>query len=102
MDFNVPEVIAEAGDQTVSDTALSLADFTDFDSDDVDASSRLWLVVNNGIVRLFYGGTTPTTSAGHVILPGQDLLLSGSNNLTNFQIIRDGGNDAEVAVTLEG
>lgn len=102
MDFNVPKVIAETGDQTVSDAVLALEDFTDFDSDDVDASSRLWLVVNNGIVRLFYGGSTPTTSEGHVILPGQDLLLSGSGVVANFKIIRDGSNDAEVAVTLEG
>lgn len=102
IDYNVPKVIAETGDQVVSDTALLLEDFTDFTTANVLASSRLWLVVNDGIVRLFYGGATPTTSEGNVILPGQDLLLSGSNNLANFKIIRDGGNDAEVAVTLEG
>jgi hypothetical protein len=100
-DYNVPEVIVEVT-QTVSSTALALADFTGITAANVDASSRLWLTVNSGSVRLYYGGTTPTTSAGHLVISGSDLLLSGSEVLAQFQVIRDGGSDATVTVTLEG
>jgi hypothetical protein len=99
--FNVPKVIVEV-QQTVSGSALSLADFTGITADNVTASARLWLVVNTNAVRLFYGGATPTTSLGIKISAGSDLLLTGSDNLANFKIIRDGASDSEVAVVLEG
>ncbi len=101
MDFNVPEVIVEVT-QTISDTALALEDFSGITTANVAASSRLWLTVNSASVRLYYGGTTPTTSAGHKVISGSDFLLPGSMNLELFEIIRDGANDAEIAVTLEG
>jgi hypothetical protein len=101
MDYNVPNVIVEVT-QTVSSTALALADFTGITAANVDNSGRLWLTVNSGSVRLYYGGTTPTTSTGHKIISGSDMLLHGSTNLALFQIIRDGASNAEVTVTLEG
>lgn len=101
MDFNVPEVIV-AVQQTVSDTALALADFSGITAANVSASSRVWLTVNTNAVRIRYGGTAPTVAIGHRLTAGNDILLSGSHILALFEIIRDDSADAEVFVTLEG
>jgi len=101
MDFNVPEVIVEA-QQTVSDTALALSDFTGITAANVAASSKLRLVVNTNAIRLFYGGTTPTTSNGIRVAANYEFVLYGSNNIANFEIIRDAAADSVVVAVLEG
>jgi hypothetical protein len=87
--------------QTVTDTALKLADLTDFNADDVDRAGALRLTVHNDSVRYRYDGTAPTTAVGHKLSSGGVLVLSGDNNIANFQIIRDSTTPAEVAITLE-
>ena len=101
MDFNVPGVII-ADQETISSAGKTLAEFAGVSAANVLASSRLWLTVNTNAVRIRYDGTAPTTSVGHRLTAGNDVLLSGNTILANFEIIRDGSADAEVFVTLEG
>jgi hypothetical protein len=101
MDFNVPEVIVE-DQETISNTAKTLAQFTGITAANVDASSKLYLHVNTNAVRLFYGGTVPTVSNGIRIAANNSFVLYGSDNITNFKIIRDASLDSEVVVVLEG
>jgi len=101
MDFNVPEVIV-SDQETISSAGKTLAEFTGISAAQVAASSRLWLTVNTNAVRIRYDGTAPTVSVGHRLTAGNDILLPGSDILALFEIIRDGSDDAEVFVTLEG
>ena len=101
MDYNVPQVVV-SDQETISNAAKTLAEFTGISAANVLASSRIWLTVNSNAVRIRYDGTAPTTSVGHRLTAGNDVLLSGSNVLALFEIIRDGSTDAEVFVTLEG
>ena len=95
------EVVVE-DQQTVSSTALALEDFADITAAQVSDSIRLWLVVNTNAVRIYLGGKVPTVSDGIKLSAGNDILISGANMLANFQIIRDGSSDSEVAYVLEG
>lgn len=99
-DYVANQVIAET-QQTVSSTALGLADFSGITAQNVADATRMWLTVHSGSIRLYYGGTAPTTSAGHKVTSGSDLLITGRDALANLQVIRDGSTDVEVAVTLE-
>ena len=101
MDFNVPKVIVE-DQETISNTALALADFTGITTANVAASSKLRLIVNTNAVRLFYGGTTPTITNGIRVAAGSEFVLYGSTNVANFEIIRDAAADSVVVVVLEG
>lgn len=107
MPINTPLAFAYSQD-TVSDTALSLADLSGLSAADVASADRVVLTVSQNAVRVRWDGTAPTTSSGHVlsvdesysILTRQPFVLSG-NNLSNLQIIRDGSFDAVIEVTLE-
>lgn len=103
MAINTESAFADAA-QTVSDTALSLADFTGFTQAQIDRASLMRITVNSNTVNFRYTGTAPTTNAttgGHPLAAGNTEVIIGQDNIRNFQVIRSGGTDAAVFVTLE-
>jgi hypothetical protein len=87
--------------QTVSATALTLADFGSISQAQVDRASRIRITVETQGVRYRYDGTAPTASVGHLLPATAELILTGTENVRQFRIIRSGGSDATVMVTLE-
>ncbi len=51
--------------------------------------------------RFRYDGPAPTATVGHILNPGDRLVLEGRQNISNFSIIRTGGTSASLMVTLE-
>ena len=91
---------------TVSSTAKTLTSVSaGFTVAQVAAASRLWVSVDTGALRLTWDSaqTTPTTTKGMLITNKNYPLfeLVGNTNITNLQMIRDGGVDAVVNLTIE-
>lgn len=87
--------------ETVSTTALALTDFTGITQADVDMAARMRLTVNANSANFLYTGDDPAVDTGHNIPTSGTLILDGNQNLQQFRIIRSGGSDADVTVTLE-
>ncbi len=49
--------------------------------------------------RFCQEGTTPTSSVGHEILPGDSLVVAGMNALANLKFIRSGDTDLTGHIT---
>lgn len=84
---------------TVSSTALSLLDIG-FTQAQVDNADRMRLTVETQPLRYRYDGTSPTTSVGHQLVAGSELILLGQQNIAGFEIIAVSTNGA-VFITLE-
>lgn len=82
---------------TVSNTALTLVAFG-FSAADVQQAEKAYVIVNTNGIRVWWDGSVPTTTNGAVFEVGLELY---SDNIRNFQMIRDGASDAEVVVILE-
>lgn len=52
-------------------------------------------------VRYRYDGTAPTAAVGHILSPGQAILLTGLPTITNFRAIRTGGSSGLISVSYE-
>lgn len=63
-------------------------------------ATEAFVSVENGPVRVWYSGNTPTTSAGHLLQAGQWCKLENSHEVANFQVIAVSAT-ATVMVTLE-
>lgn len=87
--------------QLVSTTALTLEAFTDITQAQVDRANRIRITVETQSARYRYDGTAPTASVGHLLPAPSELILTGTDNVRRFQIIRATGSDATVMVTLE-
>jgi hypothetical protein len=98
--FNVPTGFISVT-RTVSTTALALTDFSGITAAILGTAMRLRLTVNTNSANFLYSGSDPTVSAGHNIPTNGTLILDGNQNLVQFKIIRSGGSDASVTVTLE-
>jgi hypothetical protein len=57
------------------------------------------LTVETNPMRFTLDGTAPTTTVGHLLNPGDSLVVSGIGNLKRFKAIRTGAASATVAVT---
>ncbi len=64
-------------------------------------AQRMRVTCNTNSVNYTYDGTAPTTSAGHNIPTSGNIEIIGQRNIANFKIIRSGGSDASVSITLE-
>ncbi len=87
--------------QTISTTAILLEAFTGFSLDDVERANRIRITVEANPVRYRYDGVMPTSAVGHLLVAGSEWMLEGADNIRNFALIRSGGADATVMVTLE-
>lgn len=87
-------------DTAISTTAKTLID-VGFAITQIDNTIRMRLTVEGQPVRYRYDGTAPTASEGHPLIATDELIISGQQNIEQFQIIRSGASDATIRVTLE-
>lgn len=88
------------GAGTVSTTAVGLADAPfSFSSANLLLADEAIITTTTAGVRFRIDGGTPTSSS-HSIASGSTYTITGSQNIRNLKMIRDGGSDATVAVTL--
>ncbi len=93
------KIIAEV---TVSGTAASV-----FTSTDITAggghvqATQAACSVTGANIRVTWDGTTPTTSLGVILVPG-NYIINGTNTLLNLQAIRDDSTSATVNCTIYG
>ena len=54
-------------------------------------------------IRFRYDGTAPTSTVGHILNPGDKLILEGRSNILSFRAIRSSAAtaDATLAITTE-
>lgn len=64
-------------------------------------SHRAVISVEDAPIRFRYDGTAPTSTVGHVLYPGDKLILEGRANISQFRAIRSGSVDAVLAVSHE-
>ena len=81
----------------VSTTAIGLTAATYNPTDGPKATEAL-IGVQAANVRVWFDGSTPTTTAGQVFVSGQSFVVCALT-LRKFLAIRDDGTDAELAVT---
>ena len=64
-------------------------------------SHRAIITVEDAPIRFRYDGTAPTSSVGHVLYPGDKLILEGRANISQFRAIRSGNVDATLSISHE-
>ena len=87
---------------TVSTTVLTLGSFS-FTAIQIGNASRMIATVDSNSILYRYDNTggTITSPQGHLAGAGAVIELLGKTNISNFQVIRSGGTDATLAITLE-
>jgi hypothetical protein len=88
------------GNQTVSNTALTIADWCSSATciADVSTNSATWCVESNP-VRYRYDGGVPTATVGMPLVAGQCVTLTGHRNVAAFRVIRQAA-DALLTTTV--
>lgn len=87
---------------TITNSAVPLTDIAiGFTQAEVDKASQMVVSSTANGLSYRYDGGAPTASAGHPIAAGGTAIIQGVNNIRNFQVIRSGGSDATIAITLE-
>ena len=81
----------------VSSTALNLDTFG-FTAAEMQEATRAIVMVNTNAIRVWWDGSTPTTTDGMIFAVGFELI---GVNVQQLLIVRDGTSDAEIAITLE-
>lgn len=84
---------------TVSTTVYDIDDIAN-DPSMVNAAQSIYISVRSGEINFTYDGTDPTTSTGHVLSTSAQ--PTGPYVARAFKMIRNGGTDATVDITLEG
>lgn len=99
--INVSRASAFVQNSAVSSTALTLVTFG-FTAEQVRQASVMTISVSANNINFRYDGTAPTTSVG-MYLPSTTppFVIMGNTNISQFQLIRAGGSDATVSITLE-
>jgi hypothetical protein len=93
---------------TVTDTAIGLkdiAEFASFFADNQDAMSAIGSVllnVQDGILNIKTMGGTPTTTDGQQLYETGTYRLTGYLTLLRLRMVRSGGTNAVVHITLGG
>lgn len=95
-----PTAYASAGG-TVSSTALALtaAPFS-FSQPNLDAADQMRVTCTGQAVAFRYDGSV-AVAASHIIPVNGEVIIRGNQNIQQFQIIRAGGSDGTVYITLE-
>ena len=85
---------------TISTSVLTLADLAGITAVHMDNAQQVSITVRSNSVNITYDGTTPTTSTGHAI--STSVVVYGSKNVNTLKLIRNGGSDVVIDITLEG
>lgn len=64
---------------------------------------RAVITVETDQIRFRYDGTAPTSSVGHIMNPGERLIMEGRSNISGLQFIRSSAAtaDAVLRITIE-
>jgi len=65
------------------------------------SSNRIFISAETADMRFRYDGGAPTTTVGHLLEPGDILILYGTENIKNFLAIRTGDDSGAIKVTYE-
>lgn len=63
-----------------------------FTRDTLDSALEVMVTVENNPIRVWYDGSTPTTSVGHLLASGDSIILTGGIAALNFLAIATGAN----------
>lgn len=85
---------------TVADSAIGPTSATRAPSGQAPAE-RAVVTVETASLRYRYDGTAPTSSVGHLALPGEVIVVEGVDNVEDLLMIRTGATSAAVHVTYE-
>ena len=56
---------------------------------------------DGGAIRFWIDGSTPTSTEGHYVAPGQNITIVGANNIRNFKAIKVGGDDGKLQASFK-
>ena len=62
---------------------------------------RAVMTVETASLRYRYDGGGPTSGVGHLMSPGDVLVIEGKQNLTQFAATRSGSTNAVLSITFE-
>ena len=71
------------------------------DSATSGGSTDAFITLEQGQIRYFYDGTTPTSTTGHILDIGGSLILRGQNQMEQFKCIRTGTTSGVITITYE-
>ncbi len=63
-----------------------------FTRDTLDSALEVLVTVEDNPIRVWYDGSTPTTTVGHLLNSGDSIILTGGISALNFLAIASGGN----------
>lgn len=87
---------------TISSTAVAIsAAGWSWTAGDLAAADRAVITAHGQPAVVTWDGTTPTATLGMDLAAGATVVVSGNKNVQAVQLIRQGGSDATVSVTLE-
>lgn len=86
---------------TLSTAVQTLAEIGALTQAQVDQAHKARITCNSNAINYTYNGTDPTTTQGHTIPTNGTVEIVGNQNIRNVKLIRSGGSNATVAVTLE-
>lgn len=66
---------------------------------EVKRMEEAFVTVETNPIRYTLDGTTPTAAVGHLLQPGDSLVISGVTALTTARFIRQGAADGAISVT---
>lgn len=85
---------------TVAAVAIGFTASTRSPSND-PAAVRAVCTLETAQIRYRYDGTDPTAAEGHLLNPGDVLVLEGAESLSRFRAIRTGASSGTLRVTYE-
>lgn len=99
--LTAPDAYALKGN-TISTSALPITDASwSWGATDLAGADQAVVACNTNGVVVTWDGTAPTASLGVPLAAGEWVLVKGNANVQNLKLIRSGGSDAAVTVTLE-
>jgi hypothetical protein len=103
MDMDVPKAIATK-QVTISSAAVLLTALPvdPFTAAQVLQAARAVITVRTSAINIRWDGTSPTVAIGHKFEAGDVFQIQGNFNISQLELIRDGGTDSVVTITLEG
>ena len=86
---------------TVANTVQVLTPSIFKDSVTSGGATDAFITLETAEIRYYYDGTQPTSTTGHILAVGQNLVLRGQNQMINFKCIRTGSTSGVITVTYE-
>lgn len=86
---------------TVDNTVKSLTAATYKVDSGGEKAKRALITCEDAQIRYLYTGGTPTASVAHILNPMDVLVLTGSDNISNFKCIRKGSVSGTLMITYE-